>query len=166
MSLNITQQYDLVDEKPFKWDDEGNIILWIAPTSSKGYQDAMNAFSRWEQAQTAGFRRGIKSADIEEKRTEAMKKAAAEHLIRRWEGVTDEDTGEDVPYTPARGMELMNHSDTGDSFLLDVLAAATNTAVFRKERMEAAAKNSETLSGSGAESGSTPRMTAVSSSAS
>lgn len=165
MSLNIAKQYDFVDEKPFKWDDEGKIVLWIAPTTCKGWQDAMNAFSRWEQSQQSGFRRGIRDAEIEKARTEAMKKAASEHLIRRWEGV-EEETGEAVPYTPAEGMKLMNDPDRGDAFLIDVLAMAGNSAAYRRDRLEAAGKNSGPLSDSGAESVSTMPTRAASSSVS
>lgn len=166
MSLNLSKQYDFVDAKRFQWDDEGKIYLWIAPVSCKGYQDAMNAFSRMEQAQRSGFRRGMRDAELDEARQDAMRKAAAEHLIVRWEGVRDTDTGEEVPYTPERGLALLTDPDSGDAFFMDVLSAAGNVSAFRRERLEAAAKNSETLSGSGAESESTLPSTVASSSVS
>lgn len=165
MSLNIAKQYDFVDAKRFQWDDEGKIFLHIAPTTCKGYQDAMNAFSRMEQAQRAGFRRGVRDAELDKAREDAMRKAAAEHLIVKWEGVVDVDSGDEVPYTPERGMALLTDLDSGDAFLLDVLNAAGNSAAYRKDRLEAAGKNSGPLSDSGAESVSTMPTRAASFSA-
>lgn len=166
MSLNIAKQYDFVDAKRFQWDDEGKIYLWIAPMSCKGYQDQMNAFSRMERAQQSGFRRGVKDAELDEARQDAMRKAAAEHLIVRWEGVRDTETGEEVPYTPEQGLALLTDPDTGDSFFMDILAAAGNASAFRRERLEAAAKNSGALSDSGEKSESSTSTPAVSSSVS
>lgn len=162
MALNLVKQYDLVDVRPVKWDEEGKIVLYIAPLSTKGYQDAMNTFHRWAQTQQSGFRRGVRDREIEDARTEAMRKALAEHVIKDWSGVQDMESGEEVAYTKEKGYELLGDN----SFLLDVVAAAADTDAYRRDRVEAASKNSVVLSASGDGSGSTTKRRAASSSVS
>lgn len=150
MALSLSREYDLVDAKPFDWDAEGRIKLWIAPTTTnKGWQDAMTAIARWEDARSTGFRRGVRDSAIREGRTERMKKAAAQHLIVRWEGVRDLETGEEVEYTPELGLDLMTDPEKGDAFFADVLTSANNVGAFRREAQEEAAKNSAALSDGG-----------------
>lgn len=157
MGLNISQQYDYIDARWVKWDEEGKIALQIAPLSTKGYQDAMSAHHRWAQAQQSGFRRGVRDREIEDARTEAMKRGLADHIILNWRGVAETETGKEVPYTPAEGYKLLSDEESGDSFLVDVVAAAGDAEAFRKKRVEDAAEKSEVPSDSGAESGSTTR---------
>jgi hypothetical protein len=157
VALNISQQYDFIDSRWVKWDEEGKIELQIAPLSTKGYQDAMAAHHRWAQAQQSGFRRGVRDREIEDARTEAMRRGLADHIILSWRGVADEASGEAVPYTPAEGYRLLSDPENGDIFMVDVVAAASDTDSFRKKRIEAAAEKSEVPSGSGAESGSTTK---------
>lgn len=161
MALNLSKEYGL-DARPFDWDSEGTIKLWISPTSTtKGWVDAMNAFSRWQQARQAGFRRGIKDSEVETERIARMKEAASKYLIHKWEGVVDEETGEPVEYTPELGLELMNDPDRGDAFFTDVLSAAGNASAFRAEAHQETAGNSAELSDTGEPSESSNPKTAA-----
>lgn len=108
----------------------------IASTATRKFRDAMEAamlpyrdLIRADQGKDKAERKFT-----DDMRTSLLREVVAEHVLVGWEGLED-DEGEQVPYSKAAALALLN--DPGMHRLLSwIEAAAANEDVYRAERLE------------------------------
>lgn len=118
--------------KDFPW--LFGIVLKIASIDKPEYIAArVDALRKYERE----YRTGSLTA---EQVNDAVKECVAEHILVGWSGVTDDETGETIPYSKEEALKYFNDPELFE-FYDFVVAKATERANFRREMNEINAGN-------------------------
>lgn len=102
--LNIARKFDFnetLSKEGVRVPIGDGIVLYIAREGNERYRNALGNL-------LVAYREEFSSGDLEDDvLTEMTAKAMAEGILVNWEGVKDEDTGEEVPYSPEMAYELL-----------------------------------------------------------
>ncbi|UIS25212.1 hypothetical protein [Erythrobacter phage vB_EliS-L02] len=133
--LNIYEAFgtDLVDEaKTFPLSDTASITL--VPT---GGEKAKRAFEKMMEPYSVRLNSGGKLTEKENK--DLNVRFFAEHIIKGWEGITD-DKGEEIKFSPEAAKALLSEKKLEGFFLL-IIKMASDDASFAAAREEDDAGN-------------------------
>jgi hypothetical protein len=111
-----------------------DVELCIASVNNKAYREACERL----------WRPHLREMRMKQMSTQAIaeltKPAVAQHLLKGWKNIQDDD-GAEIPYSPQKALDLLRDPALQDfyNFVVDVAAEAQN---YRQELLEDSEKNS------------------------
>lgn len=135
MSIHTIFKTDKVAEVEgitLNYDDKVKVRIARAGGSNTRYLKVLERKSK-------PYRRAIQQETLDpEVAQQILREAYAEGVVLGWEGITDEATGKEIPFSPAAAAKLFKELP---DFFADIQEQAQKAALFRAEVREAEGKN-------------------------